>query len=449
MGVTLSRWTLSYFAAALACLVAAEGLMLAGVGYPAAPVAAPQSLILVHVVAIGWLSLLMCGALFQFVPVLIARPLAFPSLPLPALACLVAGLGALILGFLRLAGAMPPALPWLPTAALLLGTGFAIVLWTLGATLWRARPLVLPARFVATGLVCVAATVFFGIVFALTLAGGATSPRLRALASYGLPIHIAAGLGGWLTFTAMGVSYRLLAMFMLAPEQDGATTRWALRLGIAALALVVGGGVAAIAAGSGLRTVLVVATLAGLASLALYARDIVGLYRARKRRVVELNSRMAAVALGFLAAFVVLAIACALLGMLGRAAGALLFLLAFGWLTGLALAKLYKIVAFLTWLECYGPVLGKAETPRVQDLVDEARAIKWFRLHFAAVAVGTVCLAVDASGAFRAAVLAMLVATLGIVVELVRTRRLANVAAASRLPEGARRPHLLFCLAPA
>lgn len=449
MGVTLSRWTLSYFAAALACLVAAEGLMVAGVGFPAAPVAAPQSLILVHVVAIGWLSLLMCGALFQFVPVLIARPLAFPSLPLPALACLVAGLGALILGFLRLAGAIPPALPWLPTAALLLGTGFAIVLWTLGATLWRARPLVLPARFVATGLVCAAATVFFGIVFALTLAGGATSPRLRELASYGLPIHIAAGLGGWLTFTAMGVSYRLLAMFMLAPERDGATTRWTLRLGIAALALVVGGGVAAIAAGSGLRTVLVAAALAGLASLALYARDIVGLYRARKRRVVELNSRMAAVALLFLAAFVVLAIACALLGMLGRAAGALLFLLAFGWLTGLALAKLYKIVAFLTWLECYGPVLGKAKTPRVQDLVDEARAIKWFRLHFAAVAVGTACLAIDASGAFRASVLAMLVATLGIVVELVRTRRLANVAAAKRLPEGARRPHLLFCLAPA
>jgi hypothetical protein len=440
---------MSYFALALVCLLGALALIAFGFGYPTTDVATPQTLLVVHLIAIGWLSLLMCGALFQFVPVLIARPLAFPSLPLPALACLVAGLGALILGFLRLAGAMPPALPWLPTAALLLGTGFAIVLWTLGATLWRARPLVLPARFVATGLVCVAATVFFGIVFALTLAGGATSPRLRALASYGLPIHIAAGLGGWLTFTAMGVSYRLLAMFMLAPEQDGATTRWALRLGIAALALVVGGGVAAIAAGSGLRTVLVVATLAGLASLALYARDIVGLYRARKRRVVELNSRMAAVALGFLAAFVVLAIACALLGMLGRAAGALLFLLAFGWLTGLALAKLYKIVAFLTWLECYGPVLGKAKTPRVQDLVDEARAIKWFRLHFAAVAVGTVCLAVDASGAFRAAVLAMLVATLGIVVELVRTRRLANVAAASRLPEGARRPHLLFCLAPA
>jgi hypothetical protein len=449
MGVTLSRWTLSYFATALCCLVAAEGLMLSAVGYPAAPIAAPQTLVLVHVVAIGWLSLLMCGALFQFVPVLIARPLACPALPLPALACLVAGLCALILGFLRLTGSALPAWPWLPAAAVLLGTGFALVLWTLGLTLWRARPLVLPARFVATGLVCLAATVFFGIVFALTLAGATTSPLVTELASQGLPLHVAAGLGGWLTFTAMGVIYRLLAMFMLAPEHEGATTRWALRLGIAALALVVGGGVVAIAAGGGLRAVLVAATLAGLASLALYARDVVRLYRARKRRVVELNSRMAAIALGFLAAFVALAIACALRGTLALHAGALVFLAAFGWLSGLALAKLYKIVAFLTWLECYGPVLGKAKTPRVQDLVDEARAINWFRLYFIAVAAATACLAFDAPAAFRAAALVMLVATLGIVAELVRARRLSDVAAATRLPGGARRPHLLFCLAPA
>ena len=103
VGVALSRWTMSYFAAALTSLIIAEGLMAAGVGYPAAPIAAPETLILVHIVTIGWLSLLMCGALFQFVPVLIARPLYSNMLPLPTLGFLLIGLLALLLGFLQTA----------------------------------------------------------------------------------------------------------------------------------------------------------------------------------------------------------------------------------------------------------------------------------------------------------------------------------------------------------
>ena len=75
---SLSRWTMSYFAAALAFLLAAEAFAIAGVGYPATGLGDPATLVLVHLVAVGWLSLAMAGALLQFVPVLVSRPLAFP-----------------------------------------------------------------------------------------------------------------------------------------------------------------------------------------------------------------------------------------------------------------------------------------------------------------------------------------------------------------------------------
>ncbi len=62
-GATLSRWTLSYFASSLAFLIAGVGLMVEGFGYPFHGIRAPETLILVHIIAIGWLALLMGGAL--------------------------------------------------------------------------------------------------------------------------------------------------------------------------------------------------------------------------------------------------------------------------------------------------------------------------------------------------------------------------------------------------
>jgi hypothetical protein len=184
----------------------------------------------------------------------------------------------------------------------------------------------------------------------------------------------------------------------------------------------------------------------GVVALLLYGGDVVHLYRARKRRIIELNSKMAALGLASLAASAALLVALVLLGLLGEHIGAGVFLLAFGWLSGLGLSQLYKIIAFLTWLECYGPVLGKAPTPRVQDLVVEGRAAKWFFFYFAAVWAGTAALLAGNPSIFRATAAAMFVGTCGIAVQLVRTRRLADVNADQPLPKGAQRPRLLYSL---
>src|SRR5690242_7104784 len=114
---SLSRWTMSYFAAALAFLLAGEALGVAGLGYPAARLAESATLVFVHLVTIGWLSLAMAGALLQFVPVLVSRPLAFPRLALPTLLALILGLILLCAGFATLAGWIEASLDLLPLGA--------------------------------------------------------------------------------------------------------------------------------------------------------------------------------------------------------------------------------------------------------------------------------------------------------------------------------------------
>jgi hypothetical protein len=355
---------------------------------------------------------------------------------------LTAGLVLLLAGFLALGGRLSEPLWLLPLAATLLVAGFALVVIDLGLTVWRAGPVASAAQFVMAGLVSVCATATLGSAFAWSLSGhgGELLDKILAL---GVPLHAIAGLGGWLTLTAMGVSYRLLSMFMRAPEVDARRSRLTLGAGSAAIAIAVAGGLLAIAVEAGLQIVLAAAGVLGLTTLAVYGRDIASLYRSRKRRQLELNTKMAAYGFASLAAATLLGIALVVTGSFAAQVGAFAFLVAFGWLSGLVLAKLYKIVAFLTWLETYGPAMGRAPTPRVQDIVAERRASKWFAIYFVSVWSGTAALLFGQQSVFRGVALMMTIATLGIAQELIRTRRLADVAEPLRLPEGTQVPRLL------
>ena len=317
-----------------------------------------------------------------------------------------------------------------------------------GRTLWAVQPLPLSSRFVVVALICLAATVALGVIFSLVLASQVRHDSLLKLTGTGLPLHVIAGIGGWLTFAAMGVSYRLLAMFMLAPELEGSRTHAVLWFGTAALAITVLGGLASLLFDKGISLALLLGGVLGLVALFLYGIDVQYLYRARKRRIIELNSQMAALAVASLAVSVALILVLLGLDQFREQIGAVVFLLVFGWLSGLGLSQLYKIVAFLTWLECYGPVLGKTATPRVQDLVDEVRARKWFVLYYLSAWAATASLLTSQLLGFRLAVIVMMIATLGVVVQLARSRLLLEVMPQSGLPEGTRRPHLL-CFNPA
>jgi len=439
---SLSRWTMSYFAAALAFLLAAEVLAIAGIGYPAAGLAEPATLVLVHLMAIGWLSLAMAGALLQFVPVLVSRPLAFPRLALPALFALAVGLILLCAGFATLADWIEAPLDLLPLGAAFLLAGFSLLGWMLVATLLSARPIALFARFVLTGLVCLATTALSGTAFTTLLSGRGDWLGTVALLPDGLPFHALLGFGGWLGLIAVGVSYRLFVMFMMAPEPPAHRVRPVLLLASLGFALAFAGLIAPFA-GIEAGTMWIAAVLAMLILASLfYARDILALYRTRRRKALEINIRAS------IPAFVALGLGlaqlpAAIIAHAGDGAiAALVFLIAFGWLGGLTLAQLVKIVSFVTWLETYAPRLGRGPAPRVGDLVAMPRTGCWFLLYYAGVTLGTVMLAIEAASGFRLAMAFCLASTVGLAAELIRIRRLSEIKAAD-WPPAHERPRLL------
>jgi len=421
----LSRWTLLIFTCALVNFLLAQVAIVAGFTWPSVSYSNGMTLVAVHLMTIGWLTLLMFGALFQFVPVITGRPLRHQWLSMATLIFVEAGLICMLAGFLVLDHDYPYLIDCLPLggALVLMGSLFAIV--NVMTPLLRTQPHPLPGRFVLVGLAFLLMTILLGLLLALSLSIPVFTPYVLPLLAGGPGYHMLAGLGGWFTLTAMGVSYKLLPMFMLAPEDRGWWGESVLQLSVAGFVLSVGAGLLQLwfRQAEFLSLMQYLGWLAVAIAVVVYLIDVVHLYRTRRRARIELHNRAAFGAFLSLAAVLVIAVILIVDHRLAAQAPALTLLILFGWLSGLGLTQLYKIVPFLTWITRYGHQLGRGAVPRVQDLVDETRTSPWFVIYFSGVALATVAAFTSTAYMCRVGVALSLLATLGVTFEYWRAWR--------------------------
>ena len=291
-------------------------------------------------------------------------------------------------------------------------------------------PVPLSARFVLAGLGFLLLTILLGLSLALALTVSATDPALTPLLADGVGYHALAGFGGWFTLTAIGVSYELLPMFMLAPHERGALGASVLWVGVGGFLAALAAGLAAAAWPAAWIATLEQGGLAIVLALGLYLADVVRLYRCRRRWQIELHNRAAIGAFVALGLAVLLAIGAVATNRLAALAPSLVLLVLLGWLSGLGLTQLYKVVAFLSWLSRYGGQLGRGPVPRVQDLVNEPRSIGFFVLYFAAIAVATIGAVLGPDNMIRAALAFALLAVLLLAREYARAWRAIYARAA-------------------
>jgi len=211
----VSRWTPVIIACALINFGLAQLLIVVGASWPATPEMDVVTLAAVHLLTIGWMTLLMFGALFQFVPVLTGGALGDQRLSLATLLLAQFGLAGMVAGFVLLG---------VPSAVLLPSGGGLVILGVLAGSFNIAVPFAregrrpLSAWFIVAGIALLVLTITLGLTFALALTVPQLAWALGPIVAAGLEYHVLAGIGGWFTLTAIGVSYELLPMFMLAPH---------------------------------------------------------------------------------------------------------------------------------------------------------------------------------------------------------------------------------------
>lgn len=287
----------------------------------------PGALAATHLIAIGYLGMIMCGALLQMLPVVAGAPV--PAVRwVGTLTHLLLTLGAIGLAW-GLAGGGRIVLAIGAAAA---GAGFLGFLLPVALALTRARGA--PGTLIALRAAAVAllVTLTLGLLLVAMLLGWMPmSDFTRWVDS-----HAAWGLLGWVGLLVLGVAIQVLPMFYVTPAYPAPMRRWLaptlfVAIGLASLLWILGYDIAG--------RLLFGLTALGFVGFAI-ATFVLIARRGRRRPDATLMHWWAA-----LASLCVAAVAWAL----GAPATAVGLLLLVGLGVGLPAGMLFKIMPFLAW----------------------------------------------------------------------------------------------------
>ncbi len=341
---------------------------------------APATLALTHLITLGFLGMIMCGAMMQMLPVLAGSPV--PRVKPVATAVhglLTIGTLALVAGFLSgITGLFHLALSTL-------GLGFLIFIVAISVALIRIRTPNATIHGMRLAIASLATTVVLGLTVGAGFSGMTSLSQLIPLTD----IHLGWGILGWIGILVIGVAYQVVPMFQLTPEYPQRLTgplSWVLFATLVIWAPLY------LAWGSGQLPKWVPDTWILLPTIGytLFAGTTLWLQHKRRRRVSDIT-------LLFWRTGMILIAACLLLWLTSLTPAAknqpaipllLGIWLLFGIATSVTNGMLYKIVPFLAWFHLQNRQvalmsMGKVKVPNMKELMPDRLAQRQLYAHLA------------------------------------------------------------------
>jgi hypothetical protein len=310
-----------------------------------------------HLFTLGWLTTTIFGALYQLLPVALGAPIASVRAGHASFWTYAPGAALFAAGVVRGDGRLHHA------GIALVATGVLVAVANFAATLRRAKLRDVTWTAVALALAALVAAFALGVLLLHNLHTG----WLGGLRTRFVAIHLHVAVVGFALTMMVGMSHRLLPMFLLAHGADGRWTRRAVALLPASLPPL------ALGLATGVRPLQCLGVALGVAGVACFLWQARLFYRARVRRRLDAGMRHAAVALGFLGIAAALAPAVHVAGasapgLGGRLAVAYVVVGLLGGVVTYAAGFVHKIVPFLAWLAAFQHRVGREPVPTVAEL---------------------------------------------------------------------------------
>lgn len=324
-----------------------------------------------HLLTLGFLGLIMMGAIMQMLPVVAGTPVRHPSRAAGIIHTL--GVSGVILMSSGLAFGATQLLKFsLPLLGMAMLTFAGLILYTLRG----AQAQNMTARAMRLAALMLAATAILGL---LLLSNHAYGWWLQVRTPF-TNLHLSWGLLGWVGILVVGVALQVVPMFQLTPSYPKPMARWlTLAMFVALLALAPGVWLPA------LQLPLGIALSAGLIWFAVTTMQ---LQSQRKRKLPDVT--LSFWRGGMLC--ILSAIALWLAGQFFQLGGnakyelSLGILMIIGFAMSLVNGMLYKTVPFLVWFHLQSQRKpGEPVAPNVRQILPETRTRRQMWLHFAAL----------------------------------------------------------------
>lgn len=321
-----------------------------------------------HIFTLGWLSMVMMGAFYQMIPVMIGGTVPYIKL--------ARGVHALfLLGSLSLIGGLYFGLDKLMVSAMILislsVTCFIAQMLTALFRVRADRPTVTAMRI---SILSFLATLLFGIYLAGVYAALWSFEMDKSLITSS---HITVALLGWVGALIMGVSFHVIPMFFMSDNFPPKHALYITRALIVSLILV------PVAFLTDHTTLAFWAGLPSLLALIYFGIKIASLIKNRKRKRADYALNFWGVSIAsLLTSLIVFSFGYFLNYGSIPIIFALLFIIGFGIFT--TNGMLYKILPFLVWFHRFSHQVGIVPVPLLKDILPEAGVKKqfWMLLSF-------------------------------------------------------------------
>jgi hypothetical protein len=319
----------------------------------------PQILAITHMAALGWGTMIILGASYQLIPVVLETDLYSEKLAWISFAFFLPGMVALVYSF----WVFVPGIHMQCGAVLLL---LAVILFTVNVylTAKKKKQQTIHEDFIFSACLCLCFTVALGAALVFNF----TMPVFPQDQLHFLKIHAHLGLIGWFLLMLIGVSSKLVPMFLVSSYQNTRLLTFSYYLIVGALLLFL---IDSYFFGLSFRTYLIFTI--GAIGISCYFMFILKCLRSRLRKHIDLpmlNSFLSFILLKIATLTVPFIIYFHLKSNPATIRFSMLYgqFMLMGWITALILGQTFKTLPFIVWVKHYEHLTGKFKTPMPADL---------------------------------------------------------------------------------